>query len=238
MKRVMAVLAVSAVVVGCKQEVNAQAPAGPVPTSEEHAPAKPAGASAPAEQAVAGPEVDPKQVARCAAQVNSVTRLACYDALAMAAGLAPRSEPVADAAAGKWRLSKDIDPLNDKAVFFAMLDAETGKGKYGGRIGLIVRCKDNRTELYINWASYLGGDTTLVTHRVDKEEAVSSRWGLSTDSKATFFPGSPVPTLKRLAESTSFVANVTPYNESPITAVFNTTGAGEALADLRKACNW
>src|SRR5690606_5301428 len=113
-----------------------------------------------------------------------------------------------------------------------------GAGRLGRKPTMIIRCRDNRTEMFINWNSFLGSDPVSTTYRIDKEPAQKSGWSLSTDKRAAFFPGSPVPTLRRLAESTTFVANVTPYSESPVTAVFDTTGADKALADIRKGCSW
>ncbi len=92
--------------------------------------------------------------------------------------------------------------------------------------------------MFINWSSFLGSDSIATTYRIDKEPAQRSGWTLSTDKQAAFFPGSPVSTLKKLVESTTFVASVTPYNENPVTAVFTTTGAERALTDIRKGCNW
>jgi type VI secretion system protein VasI len=122
-------------------------------------------------------------------------------------------------------------------VYLAFLDADQGSGRYGGTVDLVVRCKDNSTELYINWKSYLGMDTTSITHRIDKEKAISTSWLVSTDHKSAFMR-SPVATLKRMVGGQSFIANVTPYGESPVTAVFDIKGADAALRDVRKGCGW
>jgi len=182
-------------------------------------------------------EVD-KGLVQCAAAENPISRLACFDRLASDRGASANTSPSTPPGAGKWQTNTKTDPLTDKAVYTAAVFADTAEGKFGKPIGLFVRCKDNRTEMYVTWNSYLGRDEAMVTYRIDKEPAKASRWGLSTDNTATFFPGSPVPTLKKLANSSSFVANLTPYNDNPITAVFDMTGADKALADIRKGCNW
>lgn len=182
--------------------------------------------------------VEDNEVATCAANNNTVQRLACFDDLAKRHNLAPASTVRAVAAPGKWWTQTNTDPLNDKAVHIASLSAESGRGRFGDAIGMVIRCKDNKTEMYINWESFLGMDGARITHRVGKEQAISSNWSVSTDHKASFFPGSPVPTLKRMLTETSFVANVTPYSESPITATFDLTGIEGALAEIRSGCNW
>lgn len=182
--------------------------------------------------------VEDKEVATCAAMQNTVSRLACYDSMAAKNKLAPSSETTTTKGAGKWQTSKEVDPLNDKEIHFALLPADSGKGKYGGRIAMMVRCQDNKTETYINWNSYLGSETIRTTYRLDKNPAQTSNWGLSTDKKAAFFPGSPVALLKQMADSQTFVANITPYNENPITATFDTSGADAAFRDIRASCKW
>lgn len=182
-------------------------------------------------------EVD-KDLAKCAAIENPVSRLVCFDSLASERGAAPSTKITTSNGAGKWKTSTKIDPLTDKEIHFAALSADTGRGRFGGSPILVVRCQDNTTEMYINWNDFLGSGPVSTTYRVDKEPAQTSGWSLSTDKKAAFFPGSPVPTLKKIAESSSFVANVTPYNESPITAVFDTTGVTEAFTKIREGCSW
>lgn len=178
------------------------------------------------------------ELAVCAAEKNSVKRLACFDALADKHGAAPATQPTTAAGAGKWKTSTTTDPMTDKSVYVAKLSADSGRSQFGGAIGLTVRCRNNKTELYIDWQDFLGLDRTPVTYRVGKQAARTSDWPLSTDNKATFFPGSPVAVLKEIMQVDSLVANTTPYSESPVTAVFNTTGAASALADIRKGCNW
>lgn len=186
---------------------------------------------------VAALAVEDKEVAACAAVKNDVTRLSCFDQMASKNGLVETTVATVAAGSGKWSTSTSSDPLTDKSVYLAFLDADQGRGKYGGKVDLVVRCKNNSTELYINWNSYLGLDTTTVTHRVDKNKAITSSWDVSTDHKSTFMRA-PVATLKQMLAGESFIANVTPYGESPVTAVFDIKGAEVALQDIRKGCGW
>lgn len=183
--------------------------------------------------------VEKNKLAACAAIDNLVNRVMCYDDLAKA------EEPVETFSSqksdnSKWITDIKTDPLTDKSIYTSLLFADQGKGRYGDSIIMLVRCKNNTTEMYISWSSYLGSDSIRTTYRVGKSPAKTSSWDLSTDSKAAFFPGTPVPLLKEFisVEDPSFVANVTPYNKSPVTAIFNITGAEQALADIRKGCNW
>ncbi len=110
---------------------------------------------------------------------------------------------------------------------------------------MIARCKSDKTELYINWSDYLGNDSTsiysdfkLVTTRMGSSSAEENRWSLSTDSKATFSPGWGGDWIKRIAKIDEFVAQVTPYGENPVTAVFDVRGLREAASPLAETCGW
>ena len=187
---------------------------------------------------LASAAVGDSEVAACAAETNTVKRLSCYDSMAAKHELAPATKRTKAQGAGKWQTQTSTDPLNDKSVHVAILDADTGAGRYGETVSMVVRCKDNRTELYINWNSFLGGDGIQSIHRVGKAKAVQSMWTLSTDKQSAFYPGTPIPVLKKMADESSFIVNVTPYNSNPVTAIFDITGAESALSDIREGCTW
>ena len=117
------------------------------------------------------------------------------------------------------------------------MTADSGNSRFGKRVFLILRCKSNKTELYIIWNDYLGNESDVLT-RVGKAKATTRRWSLSTDSQSTFYPESPISFIKRLSASNTLVAQVTPYNESPVTAVFKLAGLGNAIAPLQQTCHW
>ncbi len=185
-------------------------------------------------------DVDKNQMAQCAAISNTINRLECYDNLAKAEGLVSTNTS-RQVQQSNWRTNTKTDPLTDESVYTAILVADEGKaGPYRDDVALVVRCQDNKTEMYIVWDAYLGRDSISTTYRIGKNPATTSSWSTSTDNKAAFFPGSPIGTLKQLidSEDPTFVANVTPYNANPVTAIFNTTGSDQALLDIRNGCSW
>ena len=181
--------------------------------------------------------LDAKALMKCSAEKNAVKRLSCFDDFAKANNLAPSSKDTTMSAESKWRTSTDNDPLTDKSVHIASLEADEGRGRFGDSIRLIVRCKSGETEAYIVWNSFLGSDRLSVTSRIDKESASTSFWDISTDHKASFMP-QPVASLKKFEGASSFVVNLTPYSESPITAIFDITGANDAFKNIRQDCKW
>lgn len=62
--------------------------------------------------------------------------------------------------------------------------------------------------------------------------------GGSSDNSATFYPGDHEELIKRLAVSKRLVARTQPYNESPVTAVFDLTSIREAVTPVREACGF
>ena len=138
-----------------------------------------------------------------------------------------------------WSVSESTNPIDDSPTVIVSLDASspTASG-LRGRPSLILRCKSKSTDLYINWNDFLGSDEIAVTTRVGREPASKRSWGLSTDNEASFYPGQPIAFIKKLMEVDTLVAVTTPYNESPMTAVFAVTGLSAEIEPLRKACGW
>lgn len=179
-----------------------------------------------------------KDVAKCAVEEGDLARLACYDGIAEQRGLSgPQSQPTKVAGVGKWQVSSKVNPIDDSKTETLILVADSGQSKWGRPVALIIRCKSNETELYINWNDYLGSSARVLT-RIGSEDAVTKNWSLSTDKQATFYPRGIITFIKEMMGANKLVAQVTPYNESPVTAVFDTTGLENAIKPLRETCGW
>jgi len=181
------------------------------------------------------------QLAKCASEQGELRRLVCYDAISESIGVdGPQPGPASGTSVGKWSVLDNINPIDDTRTvrLQLMADEGTAQSAFSGRpVVLQIRCKSGETEVYINWRDYLGSEA-MVTSRVGSLPARTRRWSLSTDSQATFLPGNKVDFINALMEVNVFVAQVTPYSESPVTAIFDTTGLSEALPPLRQACGW
>lgn len=178
-----------------------------------------------------------KEYARFAIVEGDLARLECFDGLAVSKKLNGRqNQSIPIAGEGKWKVSVDVNPIDDSKTATLILNADSGKNKWGKPVYLVARCKSNTTDLYIGWNDYLGRDASVLT-RVGTNKAVTQRWGMSTDKKATFH-NKPVPLLKEMLGSSKLVAQVTPYNESPVTAIFDIAGLKNAIKPLRGTCSW
>jgi len=182
-----------------------------------------------------------REIALCAVKQGDLARLACYDGIAEKHGLSgPQSEPTGITDSGKWSVSSKTNPVDDSRTVTLYLVADSGKSKWGRPVSMILRCKSNKTELYINWNDYLGSSAHVLT-RIGTSPAETESWSLSTDSQSTFLPGRSIKKLdfiEAMMRTNKFVAQVTPYNESPVTAIFDTTGLRIALKPLRETCGW
>lgn len=186
------------------------------------------------DQAFAVPD---NEFARCAATEGDLARLSCFDSLGEAYGLnGPQAQPTAAAATGSWVVKDELNPIDDSRKVTLSLVAESGQSKWGRQVVLIARCSSSRTEAFIAWNDYLGREANVL-YRMGSEKAVTERWGLSTDSKATF-ARDPIRLLTAMLGTSKFLAQVTPYNDSPVTAIFDTTGLDNAIVPLREACEW
>lgn len=151
-------------------------------------------------------------------------------------------EPAAESA---WITSEDKNPVDDTKTVRATLLSTEGKSSMGDSVSLTIRCESNKTELFVNWSDYLGDDSNdvyedwkKVTVRVGDAPAKVERWDISTDSKATFAPGSVVSLVKSMVASKRLVLQTVPYNENPVTAVFDLTGIDKAVQPIAKECGW
>jgi len=173
----------------------------------------------------------------CAKDSNELSRLLCYDNVTKTIGES-RPNAVVDAdRSDHWVAQQQTNPIDDSRTVALVNIAAEGKSSLGRPIGLAIRCMSGTTTVYINWNDYLGSEATVLT-RIGSSEAVRQRWSLSTDNEATFYPRDAVAFVKELMTADRLVAQVTPYNENPVTAIWNIAGLSTAIEPLRKTCNW
>ena len=181
--------------------------------------------------------IDDTKLAKCAVIDGDLSRLECFDKLAKQNNLdGPQSETRLISDSGEWKVDVEVNPIDDSKTVTMILSAVSGRSSWDKTINLIARCKSGKTQLYINWQDYLGSESYVLT-RVGKEKAVTRKWLISTDSKATFHPNS-ISFLKEMFTSSKLVAQTTPYGDSPVIAIFDTSGMENAIKPLRETCSW
>jgi type VI secretion system protein VasI len=141
---------------------------------------------------------------------------------------------------GKWNVRVETSPINDsKNVYLSLTSNESIPSMIGTtQPVLLARCKENSTDVFVNWDVYLGMEETDVLSRLDSEPAKTENWSISTDYKATFYGGSDIAFLKQLMNHEKLLLQVTPYGESPVMISFSLSGLPEAIRPLQDACGW
>jgi type VI secretion system protein VasI len=178
-------------------------------------------------------------LARCATITSDLRRLACYDSLARGAAPNPVEAPaVRSDSTGLWQITDRTNPLDNTRTVILVLRATTGTSRSGIPVELTLRCQSGKTEAYVNWSESLGSDEAAVTSRVGRFKSDVQAWSLSSDKEATVVPGNIPQFIQTIASIGSYVVQVTPPNESRITATFDVSGLRVAMRPLRAACGW
>ena len=130
---------------------------------------------------------------------------------------------------GNWMFTVKSDPMDDSAVSAATKLEKGALEKNRDPVSLTIRCRDGILDLYINWDDYLG-TSTFVEMRVGQGKAERTRWNMSNDDTASFYPASVPFLLEKLVGEETLAVRTVPYRSSPITAVFE-LGNLEAVID-------
>lgn len=170
----------------------------------------------------------------------------------------PMPTPAPTPDLGNWVVETRMNPLDDTPTIGAYLYSYEGRGVQGDPIALALWCVSGKVDVYIHWESYLGysfDNDIHVTTRIGDSPAQELRWNIGNDSKTTTYkpsmmlqtrdgmrefgqPGALTTSdfIYALKNADRFVAQVTPYQEFPITAVFDLTGIQQVTPQVLGRC--
>lgn len=184
-----------------------------------------------------------REMAGCAAIEASVNRLSCFDDLAKKRNVAGPAVTVETK--GKWSVVSETSKIDDSTNVSVSLESDnTFTGRFGRQLtaSTYIVCRENKTQFYFIFGDHFLSDIQSygdVTYRIDKKPARSEGMTASTDNSALgLWNGAGVPFIKDLLSAKYLLVQVTPYNESAVTAEFTVAGLERAILPLRKACGW
>ena len=133
---------------------------------------------------------------------------------------------------GKWLVYYLRDEMSDRAGIYASMLAENNP-----YIKLHLHCWGRAVEGEIEWDAYIDSAKRAYVQYRTKPGSLSSTYeALSKGGDQTELGLDMYYLLRRLRLSTRFVARVTRYDDTTITAVFDTREAKEVVDELLRAC--
>jgi type VI secretion system protein VasI len=180
-------------------------------------------------------EDDPKS---CAAIPKNDARLECYDLIFCNSAAAIQTTSA-------WLVKEETSKVDDSSNVFLYLDSSTPyQDRFGNakNVTLTIACRERETNLWLSFDEFMsdnqgGGE---VTYRIDKTPAKNKQFEASSNNHALglWYGANAVGFAKKLFGANNLLIRATPFSESTIQVEFQIAGLEEAVAPLRKACNW
>lgn len=170
-------------------------------------------------------------VAVCMTESDPAARLRCYDLLATMAKPAPAA-PQGAPAQSAWRVNEEKSPVDDRTEIFAHLSSRDGE------ISMVLRCKDNRTDAFLNPSKYIGiAHKPTVTTRINADKATTGAWPISLDGEAAFSPA-PIPFMKSLPNDGTLFVRIESYNGRRSEGAFDLGDVSSVRSRVAELCAW
>lgn len=135
-----------------------------------------------------------------------------------------------------WNISYKRNPLDDSNLATATLEAVEGPNKYGDYPHLIVRCRISALDVIFSFGQYFAESNTNADIRIGDGEVRTRRMTLASNNEAMFYTGDSKAFLNSLSGQNRLVVKTYPYNENPITSIFNLSGIDKVI-EATSACN-
>ena len=184
----------------------------------------------------------------CAKIGSDRERLSCFDNIVKKLGIPIKkeTEKIEEEKSNdlpKWVVSDSSSEMDDSKTVVMSLESEntvTGWLTKNYSPTLIIRCQENKTDMYMNTESQFHRsslDSVKAKIRLDDEKSKTYRFSVSTDNMSIFFR-KPIGHLKKMFSSQEMKIGWTPFNANPVIAKFDIRGLKDLIKPLRKTCNW
>lgn len=183
-------------------------------------------------------------ISNCRELNNRDRRYACYDEAEAYSG-----DVQLEIAAFNYEANSD--PLTGQTEHHLTIRSAQGLNGRGDPIVLDWQCDSTAPGQYtltLRWEDFLPSTRPEVTTRLGQLAPVTGRWeagryresSILTDTDSGFTQADFVAQLAAQVQAgnTTVVFRTTPYNDDPITAVFDFTGFLEVIAPMRQSCRF
>lgn len=140
-----------------------------------------------------------------------------------------------------WRRYIKNDEFNGNSNLMFVKQSEDffyNNHSFKSQPSIIIRCKDNKTELYIDF------DTTMTCHgtmklglKIDNEKPYFENWQSSTDCSGLFSP-QPIKLIKKLKGHQKLVVKFVPFQQGDVNTTFNLDEINDVQAEIAETCKW
>jgi type VI secretion system VasI family protein len=130
-----------------------------------------------------------------------------------------------------WVVTESKSPIDDSPSVTMVKIAEDGNQT------LVIRCRDDKTDVYITTDDFFVDESISVIVRYDKEKATKQNFLLSTSNRGLFFRHA-ISNIKTMMKAKKIVIGYNTYGGTLKTVSFKLDGLSEKITSLRKACHW
>lgn len=130
-----------------------------------------------------------------------------------------------------WNKQESLNKFNDTNDIQIWVKSSTGQE-------MTIVCRNNKTELYLDWKEFISTSNVDVTHRVGTKQQATKKWSVSTNFKSTFHSTGTISFIKSMIGEMLVIFEVTPHGENPRLAEFLISGLGDAIKPIRESCSW
>lgn len=192
----------------------------------------------------AGAETFIEAITNCRKINNQERRYECYDRAEAQVGNVSRE-------VAKFNYRTTSDPISGQTLHTLTNRSDRGLNGRGDPIILEMTCDSTKPGDYIltlHWEDFLESSSPNVTTRLGQAPSVTERWATGRSRESSVFTGTAegytkaefIETLVTELENgnSTVVFRATPYNDAPITAVFDFTSFLEVVAPMRESCRF
>lgn len=144
------------------------------------------------------------------------------------------------ALAAGWKIETARSALDGRNTGSAILASETRTPNTIGAqetAALVLRCQDDKIEAYVAWPGFIGLRTARGAYRIDSGPMIANEgFRLSTSGDSTFFIRPQNIFFAMRGGPSKLVIRVEPTGYPTQEAVFDLSGASDAVTQIGRAC--